>query len=172
MATRSIAFRLNDKNREDKEIMDWLDKVVYEGEYYDSLTEAVKWAILCFVRGEIRFREEMSTMELMQEFVRDFAKQSKADNEQIMQDAVTRILANIIGAMGQQTGGYVAVPAMMQMQGMNVMPIPSVTPAEPTEPVKDMVEGSPENNLELSDKSLDDGALASLSALFGDDKED
>ena len=31
MATRSIAFRLNDKNREDKEIMEWLDKVVYEG---------------------------------------------------------------------------------------------------------------------------------------------
>ena len=90
MATRSIAFRLNDKNREDREIMEWLDQVVYEGEYYDSLTEAVKWAILCFVRGEIRFREEMSIMELMQEFVRDFAKQSKADNEQIMQDAISR----------------------------------------------------------------------------------
>ena len=43
MATRTIAFRLNDKNREDKEIMEWLDKAVYEGEYYDSLTEAVKW---------------------------------------------------------------------------------------------------------------------------------
>ena len=26
MATRTIAFRLNDKNREDKEIMEWLDK--------------------------------------------------------------------------------------------------------------------------------------------------
>ena len=172
MATRSIAFRLNDKNREDKEIMDWLDKVVYEGEYYDSLTEAVKWAILCFVRGEIRFREEMSTMELMQEFVRDFAKQSKVDNEQIMQDAVTRILATIISAMGQQAGGYVAVPAMMQMQGMNMMPVQSKTPAEPTELVKEVVEESPENNLELSDKPLDDGALASLSALFGDDEED
>ena len=77
MATKSIAFRLNDKNREDKEIMDWLDKAVYEGEYYDSLTEAVKWAILCFIRGEIRTREEMTTIELMQEFVRDFAKQSR-----------------------------------------------------------------------------------------------
>lgn len=81
MATKTIAFRLNDKNREDKEIMDWLDKVVYESEIYDSVTEAVKWAILCFARGEVRFREQMSTMELMQEFVRDFAKQSKADNE-------------------------------------------------------------------------------------------
>lgn len=172
MATRSIAFRLNDKNREDKEIMDWLDKAVYEGEYYDSLTEAVKWAILCFVRGEIRFREEMSTVELMQEFVRDFAKQSKADNEQIMQDAVTRILATIIGAMGQQTGGYVAVPAMMQMQGMNTMPVHSEMPSEPTEPVTEMAEELPENNLELSDKPLDDGALASLSAMFGDDEED
>ncbi|MBO5081973.1 MAG: hypothetical protein J6C06_05140 [Lachnospiraceae bacterium] len=172
MATRSIAFRLNDKNREDKEIMDWLDKVVYEGEYYDSLTEAVKWAILCFVRGEIRFREEMSTMELMQEFVRDFAKQSKADNEQIMQDAVTRILATIISAMGQQVGGYVATPAMMQMLGMNVAPMQPVTPAEPTKPVKEAVEKLPKNNLELSDKPLDDGALASLSAMFGDDEED
>ncbi len=122
------------------EIMDWLDKAVYEGEYYDSLTEAVKWAILCFVRGEIRFREEMSTVELMQEFVRDFAKQSKENNEQITQDAVTRILATIISAMGQQAGGYVAVPAMMQMQGMNVAPIPSETLAEPTEPVKELLE--------------------------------
>lgn len=175
MATRSIAFRLNDKNREDKEIMDWLDKAVYEGEYYESLTEAVKWAILCFVRGEIQFREEMSTMELMQEFVRDFAKQSKADNEQIMQDAVTRILATIISAMGQQTGGYVAVPApaMMQMQGMNVMPMQSETPIEPQkEAVKEAVEELAENNLELSDKPLDDGALASLSVMFGDDEED
>lgn len=42
MATKSIAFRLNDKNREDKEIMEWLDKTVYEGEYYENLTEAVK----------------------------------------------------------------------------------------------------------------------------------
>lgn len=172
MATRSIAFRLNDKNREDKEIMDWLDKAVYEGEYYDSLTEAVKWAILCFVRGEIRFREEMSTMELMQEFVRDFAKQSKADNEQIMQNAVTRILATIISAMGQQVGGYVAVPAMMQMQGMNVASMQPETSPEPTEPVKEAVEELPENNVELSDEPLDDGALASLSAMFGDDEED
>lgn len=170
MATRSIAFRLNDKNREDKEIMEWLDKVVYEGEYYDSLTEAVKWAILCFARGEIRFREEMSTMELMQEFVRDFAKQSKADNERTMQDAVTRILATIISAMGQQAGGYVAAPTMMQ--GINVAPIPPVTSAEPTETVEETVENLPENNLELSDKPLDDGALASLSAMFGDDEED
>ena len=163
---------MNDKNREDKEIMDWLDKVVYEGEYYDSLTEAVKWAILCFICGEIRFREEMTTIELMQEFVRDFTKQSKADNEQIMQDAVTRILATIISAMGQQAGGYVTVPAMMQMQGMNVMSVPPVTPEEPTEPVKEMVEELQENNLELSDKPLDDGALASLSAMFGDDEEE
>jgi hypothetical protein len=35
-----------------------------------------------------------------------------------------------------------------------------------------MVENLPENNLELSDKPLDDGALASLSAMFGDDEED
>lgn len=39
-----------------------------------------------------------------------------------MQDAVTRILATIISGMGQQAGGYVAVPAMMQMAGMNGVP--------------------------------------------------
>lgn len=172
MATRSIAFRLNDKNREDKEIMEWLDKAVYEGEYYDSLTEAVKWAILCFVRGEIRFREEMSTVELMQEFVRDFAKQSKAENERLMQDAVTRILATIISAMGQPAGGYAAVPAMMQMQGMKVASIQPETQPELTEPMKETMEELSENNLELSDKPLDDGAVASLSAMFGDDEED
>lgn len=172
MATRSIAFRLNDKNREDKEIMEWLDKAVYEGEYYESLTEAVKWAILCFVRGEIRFREEMSTVELMQEFVRDFAKQSKADSERIMQDAVTRILATIISTTGQQASGYVVVPTMMQMSGMNVAPIQAETPSEPDEEVKETMEELPENNLELSDKPLDDGALASLSAMFRDDEED
>ena len=89
-----------------------------------------------------------------------------------MQDAVTRILATIISAMGQQTGGYVAAPAMMQMQGMNVMPLQSETSTEPKEEVKEAVEKLPENNLELSDKPLDDGALASLSAMFGDDEED
>lgn len=165
MAAKTIAFRLNDKNREDKEIMDWLDKVVYGSEIYDSVTEAVKWAIICFVRGEIRFGEQLSTIQLMQEFVRDFAKQSKADNEKIMQDAVTRILAGIIGAMGQQ-GSFASVPAMMQM---NMMSAPPMTPTEPTEPVKEMVEELQDNNLELSDKPLDDGALASLSAMFGDD---
>lgn len=34
---------------------------------------------------------------------------------------------------------------------------------------KEMVEELQDNNLELSDKPLDDGALASLSAMFGDD---
>lgn len=169
MATKTIAFRLNDKNREDKEIMDRLDKVVYESEIYDSVTEAVKWTILCFARGEVRFREQMSTMELMQEFVRDFAKQSKADNERIMQDAVTRILATIISAMGQQTGGYMPVLSMMQLSGMNVA---LMQPGIPTVPVKEAVEEVSKNNLELSDKPLSDDAMASLSVMFSDDEED
>lgn len=86
-----------------------------------------------------------------------------------MQDATTRILATIIGAMGQQAGGYVPVSAMMQMPGINAAP---VQPVEMAEPVKDAVEELPKNNLELSDKPLDDGALASLSAMFGDDEEE
>lgn len=46
------------------------------------------------------------------------------------------------------------------------------THPEPTEPMKEMVEELQDNNLELSDKPLDDVALASLSAMFGDDEEE
>lgn len=168
MASKTVAFRLNDKNREDKEIMDWLDEVVYERKIYDSVTEAVKWAILCFLRGEIRFGEQLTTIQLMQEFVRDFAKQSKADSEKIMQDAVTRILAAIISAMGQQSS-LASVPAMMQMSGMNMMPAQSVVPPEPAKMEEKEVGKLPENNLEMSDKPLDEGAAASLAAMFRDD---
>lgn len=38
--------------------------------------------------------------------------------------------------------------------------------------MKEMVEELQDNNLELSDKPLDDGALASLSDMFGDDEEE
>ena len=55
------------------------------------------------------------------------------------------ILATVIGAMEQQTGGCVAVPAMMQMSGMNVAPIQPVTPPEASEPLKEAVEKLPEN---------------------------
>ena len=61
---------------------------------------------------------------------------------------------------------------MMQRQGMNVMPLQSEIPTEQKEEVKEAVEKLPDNNLELSDKPLDDGVLASLSAMFGDDEED
>lgn len=171
MAAKTIAFRLNDKNREDKEIMDWLDEAVYEREIYDSVTEAVKWAILCSVRGEIRFGEQLTTMQLMQEFVRDYAKQSKADSEKIMQDAVTRILAGIIGAMGQQAVAGADVPAMMQIPGMNKVSTQSVMTPEQADTGKKDVEKIPENNLELSDKPLDEGAAASLAAMFRDDED-
>ena len=113
MATRTIAFRLNDKNREDKEIMEWLDQVVYEGEYYDSLTEAVKWAILCFARGEIRFREEMSTMELMQEFVRILPNRVRQTTNRLCR-MLFKDSCNYYQCNGTATGGYVAVPAMIR----------------------------------------------------------
>lgn len=38
--------------------------------------------------------------------------------------------------------------------------------------MKEMVEELQDNNLELSDKPLDDEALASLSDMFGDDEEE
>lgn len=38
--------------------------------------------------------------------------------------------------------------------------------------MKEMVEELQDNNLELFDKPLDDGALASLSVMFGDDEEE
>jgi hypothetical protein len=71
--------------------------------------------------------------------------------------------------MGQQVGGYVATP--VAMQGMNVALTQPVAQAELTEPVKEFVEKLPENNLELSDKPLDDGVLVSLSTMFGDDED-
>ncbi|MDO4509633.1 MAG: hypothetical protein Q4B53_06905 [Lachnospiraceae bacterium] len=58
------------------------------------------------------------------------------------------------------------------MQGMNVASIQPDTQPELTEPMKETVEELSENNLEISDKPLDDGALASLSAMFGDNEED
>lgn len=171
MGTRTVAFRLNSKNPDDKEIMDWLDAIYYKHKIFDSVTEAVKWAVLCFARNEIQTREEMDMTEAMHEYIEEFAEKSKADNEQIMQDAITRILATIISAMGQQTGGCVTVPAMMQMQGMNGALIQPETHPEPTEPMKETAEKLSENNLELSNKPLDEGAVASLSAMFGDDED-
>ena len=44
------------------------------------------------------------------------------------------------GGLSKDNTEIVAVPAMMQMQGMNVAPIPSETLAEPTEPVKELLE--------------------------------
>ena len=166
MATRTIAFRLNDKNREDKEIMEWLDKAVYEGEYYDSLTEAVKWAILCFVRGEIRFREEMSTMELMQEFVRDFAKQSRIDTEKLMQEATNKILAGVLASMNMQADGYSPVP----IQGYTVPQMEALMQI-PTKPIAVSGQEQPEEEAGLgkSEVPLDASTKASLAAMFGDD---
>lgn len=147
--------------KEKKEFKNYLranDKVSF---YYEGIRYVVHFGkVRVFAQCHTYQQGLITVIDRMQEFVRDFTKQSRADNEQIMQDAVTRILATIISAMGQQAGGCVAVPAMMQMQGMNVMPVPPVTPAESTEAVKKMVAELPENNLELSDKPLDDGALA------------
>lgn len=162
MGTRTIDFRLNSKNRGNKEILDWLDSVVYDNEIYESLTEAVKWALLFFARGEVRCSEELDMMEAMQGFVRDFAKQSKADNEKIMQDAVTRILATIVGTMGQQVYGHMPAPVPMAGNAVN-MPVP-VTAGQ-TETV-DKSEKVIVNRLELSDKPLDDDAMVSLSAMI------
>ena len=52
MAAKTVAFRINPKNREDQEIMDWLDEVVIQQQIYESYTEALKWAVLSFLRGE------------------------------------------------------------------------------------------------------------------------
>lgn len=45
MAAKTVAFRINPKNREDQEIMDWLDEVVIQQQIYESYTEALKWAV-------------------------------------------------------------------------------------------------------------------------------
>ncbi len=168
MGTKTIAFRLNSKNVEDKEIMDWLDEMIYRHKYYDSLTEALKVAVLAFIRGEIKDREEISMTETIQEFIRDYAKESRADNEKLMQDAVTRILATIVGTMGQQVYGFMPAPVSMVGNTGAVMPAPVTS--EQTEKAEE-VEKVAENNLELSDEPLDKGAAAALSAMFGDDED-
>ena len=56
MAAKTVAFRINPKNREDQEIMDWLDEVVIQQQIYEAYTEALKWAVLSFLRGEAKSR--------------------------------------------------------------------------------------------------------------------
>ncbi len=167
MATKTIAFRLNPKNREDKEILDWLDSVVCEDEIYDSITEAVKWAVLSFVRGEARNNREAHDVEVMQGFIREFAKESKADNEKIMQDAVTRILATIVGTIGQQVYGYMPAPMQMVRNASATAQGPITSGLVEAEAVEEVAE----NNLEFSDEPLDKGAIESLTAMFGDDED-
>ena len=63
MAAKTVAFRINPKNREDQEIMDWLDEVVIQQQIYESYTEALKWAVLSFLRGEAKSREQLDMLE-------------------------------------------------------------------------------------------------------------
>ena len=77
MAAKTVAFRINPKNREDQEIMDWLDEVVIQQQIYESYTEALKWAVLSFLRGEAKSREQLDMLETVQRFVKDYAEQSR-----------------------------------------------------------------------------------------------
>ncbi len=84
-----------------------------------------------------------------------------------MQEAVTRILATIVGSMGQQVYGY--MPAPMQMVG-NAGATAQV-PITLGKAEEEVMEEVTENNLEFSDEPLDKSAFASLSAMFGDDED-
>lgn len=167
MAMRTIAFRLNDKVKEDKEIMEWLDNVVYKNEFYDSITEAVKWAILSFTRGELRNHEEMELADTMQEFICDYAAQSKVDIEKLMQEAITRILAGVLSTMNMQAYGY--APASVQRVSQDI----SVTGSQSS--ASSLLEHETTEKgfaLQCSDAPLDESAKESLASMFGDDEWD
>lgn len=166
MGTRSIAFRLNSKTKEDQEIMEWLDEVVYKYKIYDTITEAVKWALLCFSRGEIHNHEQMDMLETVQEFVNDFARQSKVDAEKLMQEATNKILAGVLASMNMQAYGY----APAQVQGGSVPQMMSVMQVPVTTSEYEHLEE--ETGLANSDVPLDDSTKASLAAMFGDDDDD
>ena len=167
MGTKTVAFRLNSKSEDDKEIMEWLDDVLYKYSFFETQTEAVKCALLAVARGEVKTREEMNVVETMQEFVRDYAKQSKVDNEKIMQEAVTRILATIVGVMGYAAHGNMF--DSLQAQGISGVACQMLRGVDDSEQKQSEEENMSEYNLKVSDKPLDDGSIASLTAMFGDD---
>lgn len=179
MAAKTVAFRINPKNREDQEILEWLEEVVHSRQIYDSYTEALKWAVLSFLRGEVKKKEEADMVETVQRFVKDFAEQSKVDTERIVQNAITQTLATVVGAMGHQSFVYPQMPVQMSYAPVPAMPVSPATPAMPqgvqandnkTEiPKEDVL---PENLLGYSETPMDEGTVASLSAMFADDDDD
>jgi len=180
MAAKTVAFRINPKNREDQEIMEWLDEVVHQQQIYESYTEALKWAVLSFLRGEAKSREQLDTLETVQRFVKDYAEQSKVDTEKIVQNAITQTLATVVGAMGHQGFGYPQMQVPMPYAPVQSMPVSEAqqsiqagTVVESTKnEVKEKEAELPENLLGYSNAPMDGGTAASLAAMFSDDDED
>lgn len=180
MAAKIVAFRINPKNREDQEIMDWLDEVVIQQQIYESYTEALKWAVLSFLRGEAKSREQLDMLETVQRFVKDYAEQSRVEIEKIVQNAITQTLATVVGAMGHQGFCYPQMQVPMPYAPMQAMPVNVVQQTTPTEMATESAKTEtaeeeyelPENLLGYSDEPMDGGTAASLAAMFGDDDDE
>lgn len=178
MAAKTVAFRINPKNREDQEIMEWLDEVVHQQQIYESYTEALKWAVLSFLRGEAKSREQLDLVETVQKFMKDYAEQSKVDTEKIVQNAITQTLATVVGAMGHSNLCYPQMQVPMPYAPVQAMPVNGIqqtVPAMVSEASKSEVmaeeEEIPANLLGYTNTPMDDGTAASLAAMFGDDDD-
>lgn len=180
MAAKTVAFRINPKNREDQEIMEWLDEVVHQQQIYESYTEALKWAVLSFLRGETKSREQLDMVETVQRFVKDYAEQSKVNTEKIVQNAITQTLATVVGAMGHQGFCYPQMQVPMPYAPVQAMPVNGVQQSVQTVAVAESTKNEvaeedselPENLLGYTNTPMDDGTAASLAAMFGDDDDE
>ena len=143
---RSITFRLNSRNPDDMEILNWLKQVVDQEHIFESTTEAVKTILLSNIHEVIRRDKEDNLSDTIEEFIRQYAKENRVLYEAAMQDFSTKMLAGIIGAMGQGQlihAPIVAQPIMQQATAQSFVPPVAVnTP-------------------------LDESAKLSLAAMFG-----
>ena len=98
---RSITFRLNSRNPDDMEILNWLKQVVDQEHIFESTTEAVKTILLSNIHEVIRRDKEDNLSDTIEEFIRQYAKENRVLYEAAMQDFSTKMLAGIIGAMGR-----------------------------------------------------------------------
>lgn len=145
---RSITFRLNSRNPDDMEILNWLRQVVDQEHIFESTTEAVKTILLSNIHEVIRRNKEDNLSDTIEEFIRRYAEENRGLYEAAMQDFSTKMLAGIIGAMGQ--GQLLHVPIAKQPIIQQTTEQTFVSPAAVNTP-------------------LDESAKLSLAAMFGDE---
>lgn len=147
---RSITFRLNSRNPDDMEILNWLKQVVDQEHIFESTTEAVKTILLSNIHEVIRRDKEDNLSDTIEEFIRRYAEENRGLYKAAMQDFSTKMLAGIIGAMGQ--GQLLHVPIAKQPIMQQATEQSFVSPAAVNTP-------------------LDESTKLSLAAMFGDEED-